>query len=544
MFVRRTIARDHVYLKIVRNERHGKKVKQKVLFTLGRLDTLQETGELDGIVAALSRYCEKRDIIDFTRDMKVEKVYYFGAADVIRGMMERLGLWQLLESIGQSHQRLGMKWSALIFGMVLGRFIMPCSKRRLHGEWIKKIYPALLPCGEPSLSAVYRAMDVAYRHQGDIEKALFDRAGERDLFNQELDVVFYDTTTLYFESVDDERGDLRRFGYSKEHRSDCTQVVLGLLVDRDGIPVGYELFSGNTYDSKSVPAILEKLKEKYHIKRVIFIADRGMISEKNLVEIRKAELEFIVGMRLWKMEERIQKDIVDIGRYRSIGKKEKFYVREIEHNNDRLILTWSEERSERDAHVREEILEKIRHKFEKKVDPKDFVTHQGYRQYVKGLEEGKPKLDNDAIETAKKRDGFFGVLTNVPRETLGDVDVFLKYKDLWRIEDAFGEIKGPLKTRPMFHWKDHRIRAHVLICLLSYYIEAHIIKAFREDKHEGTAGEFFRALNEVYAIPFQVRSKQVWIRTEITGTAAKGYQRLKLKIPERILKLESATLKV
>jgi hypothetical protein len=136
------------------------------------------------------------------------------------------------------------------------------------------------------------------------------------------------------------------------------------------------------------------------------------------------------------------------------------------------------------------------------------------------------------------------VLTNVPKGNLSELDVFLKYKELWRIEDAFGEIKGPLKTRPIFHWKDHRIRAHVLACLLSYYIEAHIIKAFREDKEEGTAGEFFRALNEVYAIPFQVRSKQVWIRTEITGIAARGYQRLKLKIPERILKLESAPLKM
>lgn len=421
---------------------------------------------------------------------------------------------------------------------------MPCSKRRLKLEWFGKIYPELLPCGEPSLSSVYRAMDIAYKHHGDIEKKLFDREGKRDLFNQGLDVVFYDTTTLYFESTNDKSGHLRRFGYSKEHRNDSVQVVLGLLVDGDGIPVGYELFPGNTYDSKSVPGILEKLKEKYHIKRVIFVADRGMISEKNLSDIRKAGLEFIVGMRLWKMEENIQKSIVDLRRYRRLGAKEKFYFREIEHNNDRLILTWSEERAERDAHIREEILAKIRRKFEKKVDIKDFVTHQGYRQYVKGLEEGKPEIDVDAIEAAKKRDGFFGVLTNVPKESLSELEVFLKYKELWRIEDAFGEIKGPLKTRPIFHWKDHRIRAHVLACLLSYYIEAHIIKAFREDKAEGTAGEFFRALNEVYAIPFQVRSKQVWIRTEITGIAARGYQRLKLKIPERILKLEPAQLKM
>jgi hypothetical protein len=107
MFVRRTIARGHTYLKIVRNERQGDKVRQKVLFTLGRLDVLQESGELDGIVSALSRYCEKQEIIDFTRDMKVEKVYYFGAVDVIRKMMERLGLWEMFEEIEGTHRRLG-----------------------------------------------------------------------------------------------------------------------------------------------------------------------------------------------------------------------------------------------------------------------------------------------------------------------------------------------------------------------------------------------------------------------------------------------------
>lgn len=542
MFVRRTQSRGHTYLKIVRNERLDGKVKQKVLFTLGRLDKLLETGELDGIVGALSRYCEKQSIIDITRDMKVEKVYYFGMADVVKRMMTRLGLMKILCSVEEKHKRLAMKWSELIYGMILSRFIIPCSKKRFKEEWLDKVYPDLLSAGQPSLSAVYRALDILHEHRDDVEKALFDCDGKRDLFNQELDVVFYDTTTLYFESVDDKSGDLRRFGYSKEHRTDCTQVVLGLLVDVDGIPVGYELFSGNTYDGKSIPGILEKLKNKYHIKRVIFVADRGMISGENLKEIRKAGLEFIVGMRLWKMSDEIVKDVVDLSKYQPVCKTEKLFVREMKHEGERLILTWSDERSQRDAFVREEILEKIKHKFERKVDAKDFVTHKGYKQYVKGLEEGKPELDMEAIQAAKRRDGFFGVLTNVSCEKLSNIDVYARYKDLWHIEDAFGEIKGPLQTRPMFHWTDKRIRSHVLLCLLSYYIEAHIIKAFREDKKEkGTAGEFFRALNEVYAIPFQVRAKKVWIRTEMLGTVAKGYQRLKLKIPERILKFEKSS---
>jgi hypothetical protein len=154
------------------------------------------------------------------------------------------------------------------------------------------------------------------------------------------------------------------------------------------------------------------------------------------------------------------------------------------------------------------------------------------------LEEGKPVLDKEAIKESKRREGFFGVLTNVKREKLSDEEVYARYKDLWRIEDAFGEIKGPLETRPMFHWVDPRIQSHVLICLLAYYVEAVITRELRKEKAPFTAGEWFRALNEVYAIPVDVRGTRAWVRNEIKGVAAEGYELMHLRPPERLLKLE------
>lgn len=525
----------HTYLKIVRSYRDNGKVKQEVLFTLGRLDMLLSTGQLEAIVSAMSRYCAKQSLIDLAQDVSVEKVYYLGGAHVIRRLMERTGLSKALDSIESQHERLEMSWKEIITALVCSRFIEPCSKRRLGQEWLKKIYPGLLDLGEIPLTQLYRAMDYLYEHRADVETVLFHRNGDRDLFNQTLDIVFYDTTTLRFESTTVNKESLRQFGYSKENRSDCTQVVLGLLVDRDGIPVGYQLFPGNTYDGKSVPALLEKFKEKFQIGRLIFVADRGMVSEDNLESLRQAKMSFVVGMRLWAASEARQKDFFNKAAYRSIGPNLK--VREMRWNQDRLVLTWSRDRAERDAQAREDTLERIRERLKNYPNPKRFVTRAAYRQYLTGLEEGNPAIDYKAVDQAKRRDGFFGILTNIPTAELSGEDVVGRYKELWKIEDAFGEMKGPLETRPMFHWSDRRIESHVLICVLAYYLEAIITRVFREKKADVTATEFFRSLNDVHAIPIQVRSSKVWIRNELPTVAAKGYQHLQIKPPDRILEI-------
>lgn len=538
MFLRRVVARGHTYLRIVRSVRENGKKKQEVLFTLGRLDALQASGELDGLLRALNRLARRQEWINLAEDLSIEQVYHLGAAHVVRRMLERVGLWKALEKVAHAHRRMEMPWLPLVFGMILARFIEPCSKRRLQQEWWGKVYPELLGVPEPPLHWFYRAMDLLYRHREEVERALFDRNGERDLFNQTLDVVFYDTTTLYFESTNDEDGDLRRFGRGKEHRSDCVQVVLGLLVDKDGIPVGYELFPGNTYDGKSVPKVVEKLQRKYAIGRVIFVGDRGMVSRDNIAEIRGAGLDFILGMRLWKMPAEATAGFYDMSRYREVGTRGKFFIREVEYEDDRLVLTWSEERAKRDARTRDELLKKLEKRLSENPTPRQLVTNRGFRQFVKGLEEGRAELNAQAIEASRKRDGFYGVLTNVAKEKMTDQEVYGRYKELWRIEDSFGEIKGPLRTRPMFHWTDPRIHAHVLLCVVAYFVEAVMTRRIREVGVAFTVGELFRALNEVYAVPVTVRGSRAWVRNELKGVAAEGYEVLRIRPPDRVLKLE------
>ena len=542
MFIRvNRNARGTEYLQIVRSYRDNGKVKQQILFTLGRLDLLQATGQIDGLVKSLARFAVKQQLIDLSKDVSVSQVYHLGAAHVVSKMLERLGLKRMLERLAAEHPRMKLPWVAIITGMIVSRFIKPCSKRRLNLEQWDKIYPGILETDAPPLKSFYRAMDVLWKHRDDVEATLFDRSGQRDLFNQELDVVFYDLTTLHFESTnaDPEDGELRRFGYSKNHRKDLTQVILGLLVDREGVPVGYQLFPGNTYEPHSLPAILEKLKTKYHITRVVLVADRGIITKNNLAGLLKARMEFILGMKLWSMTAVWQAKVMDKSQYRVLNKSGTLLMREMEYQGSRLIVTWSQERAERDAFIREEIVKKIREQLaDKNPEPKQFVTHKGYRQFLQGLNEGTPVIDEQAVAAARERDGFFGVLTNVPATTLRDEEVYDRYRDLWRVEDAFGEIKGPIQTRPVFHWVDPRIQSHVLLCLLAYYVEAVLIRDLRKAKASFTVGQWFRQLNEVYAIPVDVRGTRAWVRNEIKAIAAEGYEHMRLKLPDRVLKIE------
>lgn len=529
------------YLKIVESYRQEGKIKQRILLTLGRLDLLQSSGQLDGLIKALARFTVKQQLIDLSEDVAISQVYHLGAAHVVSRMLERLGLKKMFGGLAAEHPRMKLPWVAIVAGMMVSRFIQPCSKRRLKVEQWGRIYPGILETQAPPLKSFYRAMDVLWKHRAEIEATLFDRGGKRDLFNQELEVVFYDLTTLYFESTNDapEDGELRRFGYSKEHRHDLTQVLLGLLVDRDGVPVGYQLFPGNTYEPQSLPAILEKLKSKYRIGRMVLVGDRGIITKENVGKLRNAGMEFILGMRLWSLSRAWQEQILDRSGYRAVNRDETFLIREMAYENERLILTWSQQRAERDAHIREEIIKKICKQLERKhTEPKQFVTHKGYRQFLKGLNEGTPQLDEEAIAASRRRDGFFGVLSNVGADKLRDEELYDRYKDLWHVEDAFGEIKGPLKTRPMFHWVDRRIQSHVLLCLLAYYVEAIITKEFRQARTQLTVGRWFRALNEVWAIPIDVRGTRAWVRNEITGDAAEGYALMRLKMPERVLRIE------
>ena len=517
---------------------------------------------MDDVIAAIAKHKEIFTALELVKTISVDETFILGPLLVLNRLFESSGIRQVLTEIAAKHPKLGFDLHKLIFTMIASRFVKPGSKLKVFEHWQKRFYPEMIE-QEIGLHQFYRALDVLSEHKEEIEKNLYWH--DRDLLNATVDVVLYDLTTLRFESTRVDIGTLRRFGYSKERRSDCTQVVLGLLVAPDGTPLGFEVYPGNTFEGKTVADIVKKMREKFNVRRFIFVGDRGLFSKKNLQSLRgedkenlgspsdavDAKGEFIVGMKLGVFRDRHQ-EFYDFGRYTRIN--DDLAVYETTHEGDRCIITWSRARAERDRKAREDVLNKIRKKLEKKkLTAKTFVTNTTYQRYVMGLNNGKTfTLNEKAIAEDQLRDGYFGILTNVT--DMKAEEIVTNYKTLWIIEDAFGEIKGTLKARPVFHWTDERIIGHLTLCFLAYLCEALMTKALRkknlmlespaiEEKmikpRELTVVEAMRELQEVRAIPVKIKSSTMWVRTDIAGNAQKLFSAIGLKAPPKLLQLQN-----
>ena len=537
-------SKGQAYYQLVESFRQNGQVKKRILLSLGKV----ENHKIDELSQAIARHRNQLTAIDRAGSIDVKETFILGPLLVVEGLFRKLGINALLEGIQKQHPKLAFNLKNHIFSLVVSRFIYPGSKLKVYDHLLDRLYPRMIQ-KEIQLHTIYRSISLLAKHKDGIEESLY-RHG-RDLFNLQIDVVLYDLTTLRFESARTDLGKLRQFGYSKEMRSDCTQVVLGLLVDTDGIPLGFEVYPGNTFEGKTLKDIIEKMRRKFQVRRFIFVADRGLFSDKNLDCLREEGGEFIVGMRLGVFKQR-HEEFYDLTRFRTIN--DSLHVYETEHNGDRAIVSWSGTRYERDQKTRSDIIEKILKKLRNpKTKTESFISHKGWKRYIRLDGQSRPVLDESAIHEDEKKDGFFGMITNV--NDLSAEEVVLQYKDLWKIEDAFGEIKGPtLRARPAFHWSDERIIGHLCLCFLSYFCEAHLTKLLRQKgmtltshsiqeeiipNRSLTVAEAMRELCEVRVVPVQFGNENtVWVRTDINGNAAKLFTAAGIKQPPKILGYE------
>jgi transposase len=547
MFIKRTKnSSGQSYLHLVESYRDQGRIKQRVLLSLGR----EEDNRIDNLVEALSKYRDIMTVSQMAKSISIEQTFIYGPFLIIRELFERFGVSRALSVVGDEHERLGFDFEKIVFTLVASRFIEPISKLGLFEGLLREFYPELV-ASNLKLHQIYRTLDFLSKHKNEIEKSLFWSG--RDLFSIEVDVVLYDLTTLRFESTREDLGELRKFGFSKEMRTDCTQVVLGLLLDLDGIPLGFEVFPGNTFEGQTIAGIVAKMREKFKIRRFIFVGDRGIFSKENLNELRTGQGEFIIGMRLGVFKKRAD-EFYDLKRFTQINEEYKVY--ETDHDGDRCIITWSKKRADRDQKTRADILQKIEKKLSsKKVTAKKFVSNSNYQKFLTGLDQGeKPQLNVAAIEEAKKKDGFFAVVTNV--KDLSAEEITSNYRQLWKIEDAFGEFKGTLRTRPIFHWTDNRIVGHLTLCFLSYFCEAQMTKLLREkgrklksraiemgqvEERPLTVYQAFKELSAVRVIPVKFPNERIaWVRTDIRDNAATLFQVVGVKIPPKVINLKEA----
>lgn len=537
------------YYHLVESYRDCGKVRQRTLLSLGKVGE----DRLDELIAAIARHRDVASWVEMAKRISVEDTYILGPLLAVRQMFARFGIDEVLSSLCRAHPKLEFDLARIVFTLVVSRFIRPGSKLKVFEYWQEKLCPLYLS-GKDELHQLYRALDVLALHKEAIEQRLFQRG--RDLLSPAVDVVLYDLTTLRFESTREDLGELRRFGYSKEMRSDCTQVVLGLLVDTAGIPLGFEVYPGNTVEGDTLRDIVDRMREKFQVRRFVFVADRGLFSAANLETIRQEcgagkssgteGGEFIVGMKLGVFKQR-HEEFYDRSRFTRLS--DDLSVYETRHGEDRCLITWSAKRAERDRLARAEVLRKIEKKLATRATTKRFVTNSTYRQFLSGLESGQPTINVAAIEAAARKDGFFGIVTNV--QSMTPPEIITAYKNLWVVEDAFGEIKGNLRARPIFHWSDERIVGHLTLCFLAYFCEAQMTRLLRQKAVELdslaidqdiisprplTVVEAMRELAEVRAVPVRMKGQTVWLRTDIKGNAAKLLKAIGAPIPPKILK--------
>jgi transposase len=532
--------RGHAYYHLVESYRQEGKVKQRVLLSLGRV----EENKLEELAEAINKHLETANIFNLAKEIDIEKTFILGPLLVLERMMSQLGITEVLRKLSRDHKKLQFDLEKVVFTQVCSRFIEPVSKLALYDNWLERLYPGMID-HDIELQHIYRSLDLLARHKEEIERFLYQ--WDKDLFTLNVDVVLYDLTTLRFESTREDLDELRRFGYSKEMRTDCTQVVLGLLTDTNGIPLCFEVHPGNTFEGKTLSGIVEKIEKKFSIRRFIFIADRGLFSFDNLDHIRDNRGEFIVGLKMGSLEKEIQEDFYDIGNFTWIN--DELAVFETRFREDRCIITWSRSRADRDKKAREDIIEKIKKKIAAdKKKAKKLITNRNYKKYVKVEGKDVCELNHEAIAEEAAKDGFFGVITNVT--SMSPADIVTNYKQLWKVEDAFGEIKGTLKTRPMFHWTDQRIIGHLVLCFLTYLCEAHLTKALRDSyellekksitkktikPRQLTVAQAMDELAQVMAVPVKVKKDTIWVRTDIPSNAASLMKAIGMKSPSKII---------
>jgi transposase len=453
------IAYDEKELEQLKNLAESIKFKlentvQPPLFSPEELDRLRNLPIRDGITSKVAESSEAYRVN--LKDILEEDRVISGIHDIYGRLFDEMGYEAVFPiNVRQSHTSIGK----IFKDIVLARIANPVSKQA-SVEMLADYFGIFLP-----LHKVYRMMDKIDDNAIErLNKISYNNT--RSLFGNPLDVVFFDATTLYFESFDED--DLRRLGYSKDMKFNQPQVLLALLVTREGLPVGYRVFEGDTYEGHTLLPVLESLKEDYQINRVVFVADSGMLSRDNLNHLESNGFKYIVGARLKNMNESLKLQILDKENYRSYSEEnEGLDLAEFDYcEHKRLIVSYKEKRARKDRNDRKKAILKLRKKLEKNRNQKSYLSNYGYKKYLKIEGESRIQLDEIKIEQDSRWDGLHGVITNIT--DFNSLEVLEYYGNLWTVEESFRITKHDLKVRPVFHWNPSRVKAHIAIVFTAY----------------------------------------------------------------------------
>jgi hypothetical protein len=484
-------------------------VRQQVLASLGRRDRLAASGELDALVKSLARFSERLKVVEAVREgsLQARSARAWGPALVFGRLWERQGLPALIKRLSRG-RRFGFDVERAVFAMALQRLCAPGSD--LQGaEWIGTVEAPGLEA--LALQHFYRTCAFLAGVRDELEVELF--AQDRDLFSQTLDLVFIDTTSVYVYS--DGETDWRKRGYSRDRRGDLPQYVLGVAVDRRGWPIAWQVFPGNTADTKALHAIVGRLRERFAIGRVVIVADRGMISAETialLADHADAPFDYILGCRLRRSREVTEQVLSRAGRYREVA--DNLQVKQVRVGERRYVVCFNPIEAAKDAASRAALLDKLEHTLAS-AGPKALLANKGFARFVK-VSKGAVSIDRKAVERDARLDGTFVLTTNTELPT---DEVALAYKSLWRVERAFRETKSTLQVRPIYHHRDDTAIGHITAAFLALRLEVDLQRRLDERGARLAWPTLMRDLEQVQAVTVDCDGQRYLLRTDLAGSA-------------------------
>jgi hypothetical protein len=543
------------YLQVVEGYRDGGRVRQRVLLTLGRLDKLRESGQLDALLASGARFSEKLSVIGAHKrgELKEHRTVSIGPGLVFHRLWQETGIEASLREVLRG-RHFEFDVEAVVFATVVQRLVAPGSDRAAQ-EWRRNY---LLPGADDlELQHFYRAM--AWLGE---ELPLSEQAGrtpfaprcvkdlvEEHLFTQrrslftELVLAFFDTTSIYFEGDGGET--LGENGKTKDNRPDLKQMVVGLILDEIGRPICCELWPGNTTDVTTLIPVINRLRVRFHVGKVTVVADRGMISGKTIKALEAREdTQYILGARMRKQKEVNETVLARAGRYHEVTPKrlkakdpsplkvKEVWVKDKDPSKAprRYVVCYNDDQARKDREDRERILKSLQAALQR--GDKSLVGNKGYRKFLKPPASGF-EINEEKIQAEERLDGKWVLRTNTDWPS---TDVALTYKQLWMVETLFRAIKSLLETRPIFHKRDATIRGHVFCSFLALVLMRELQDRLVElGCEEAEWADVIRDLDHLYETEVTAADgKRFILRTETKGWCGKTFQAAGVAIPQTV----------
>jgi transposase len=549
MFFRVKSSGSYQYLQIAESRREGTKVRQRILTTLGRLDLLKESGQLDSLLRSGLRFSDRLAVLDAheSGQIKPARLTRIGPDLVFGRLWVESGIQSTLRRL-LSDRHFEFDVERAVYLTVLHRLFNPGSDRaaeswrenyRIPGSEsleLHHLYRAMAWLGE-STGESSELPTAQRRIKDQIEEQLFDR--NRDLFS-EIDLVFFDTTSIYFEG---EGGStLGQRGFSKDHRPDLKQMIVGLAVDIHGWPICSLMWPGNTTDAKSVIPLVQRFQKRFRVKRVSVVADRGMISKELIAALESEALgcQYILGVRMrstGEVEEKVLRDQspwLEVQPERERAKDPSpLKVKEVRVDGRRYVVCLNEEQRRKDAADRAAIVAALREQLAKGGE-KSLIGNKGYRKFVKSAAPDAFTVDEAKIEADAIYDGHWVLRTNMDLEP---ELVALSYKHLWTVEDLFRTMKTALATRPIYHKRDETILGHVFCSFLALRLRRELETRLTKLGKDWEWGEILRGLDNLTEVTLSFQQKEYALRAELTGQAGLALRAAGVALPQTLREL-------